>query len=201
MIKFNELRITPDNKYLIIDVNVEDSSYYEDVIIDSIVIDTQNTYVNNGPSSTPIFTYRVEDSYTLVYSHSEPIEVPVQESSTGGYVFAVGDSLKKRVRLTLSTEQLPCSFSDNMFFVYVTTSGDATPDTPTELKKTKAMRTVVNLHPIYKESIAYIKELNYSCTLPKRFVDFILKVKALELSIKTNHYQEAIKYWKKLFKK
>ena len=42
MIQFNELRITSDNKCLIIDTQVEDLSYFVNVTIDSIFIDTQD---------------------------------------------------------------------------------------------------------------------------------------------------------------
>ena len=55
MIKFNELRITPNNESLIIDVSIEDADYYQNVVLDSIIIDTQDTYVENGPSSKAVF--------------------------------------------------------------------------------------------------------------------------------------------------
>jgi hypothetical protein len=51
MIDFNELRITPDGKYLIIDVSINNASYYDNVFIKHIVIDTQDTYLHTGPSS------------------------------------------------------------------------------------------------------------------------------------------------------
>ena len=38
MVHFNELTITPDGKYLIIDVSVLSETYYKDVYIDSVVI-------------------------------------------------------------------------------------------------------------------------------------------------------------------
>ena len=35
MVDFNELRVSPDRKNLIIDVSIKDFSYYENVYIDS----------------------------------------------------------------------------------------------------------------------------------------------------------------------
>ena len=61
MLEFRELNITPDGKHLIIDVAVKEHDYYNNVIIDSIIIDTQDTYVQNGPSSKPVYQYKVED--------------------------------------------------------------------------------------------------------------------------------------------
>lgn len=66
MIQFNELRVSPDGKKLIIDASVKDLQYYNDVYIDAIIIDTQDTYVANGSSTNPIFSYEVpSDSGTL----------------------------------------------------------------------------------------------------------------------------------------
>ena len=72
MIKFNELRITPNNESLIIDVSIEDASYFQNVVLDSIVIDTQDTYTQNGPSSKAVFNYVVaEEEYDSIYSLPE----------------------------------------------------------------------------------------------------------------------------------
>lgn len=51
MINFNELKIAQDGSLLTIDVSVKDLEYYKDVYIESIYVDTQDTYINGGPSS------------------------------------------------------------------------------------------------------------------------------------------------------
>ena len=48
--------------------------------------------------------------------------------------------------------------------------------------------------------IGYIKEVNNECDVPKNFIDALLRFKALELSIRTGHYTQAIKYWNKFFR-
>lgn len=60
MIHFNELRITPDRKYLIIDAEVNNDSYYNDVTIKSVYVDTQKTWTLGGPSQRAIFQYEYE---------------------------------------------------------------------------------------------------------------------------------------------
>lgn len=55
MIEFVELRITPDSKYLIIEVKIKDDSYYENVYLDTISVDTQDTYSSNSHSFEPVF--------------------------------------------------------------------------------------------------------------------------------------------------
>lgn len=176
MLTFNELRITPDNKYLIIDVSVKDESYYKNVFIDSIVIDTQNTYVLFGPSSNPIYTYNSEDKE------------------------AAGNYSKKNIRLILNYQDLGYSLTDNLFFVYAVASGAPAADTPCGMDNSIAMGTVVTLYPIYCKTIQYLKELNDNCNIPKGLIDLYLRIKALELSVKTGNYTQAINYWNKYFK-
>ena len=61
MVQFNELRITPDNKELIIDVSVKDLDIYTNVYLDYIMIDNQDTFIEDGPSDNPIYTHTIED--------------------------------------------------------------------------------------------------------------------------------------------
>lgn len=171
MITFNELRVTPNNVSLIIDASVVSSDYYDNIYIESIVIDTQDTYIKNGPSSKAIYNYTVEE----------------------------GEN-QKRIRLTLKEEDLGIPINGNMFFVYVITTGEYKEDTPCELKRNINIGTAVNLYPIYKKAVEYTRELANTCSIPKNFIDFILKIKALDLNIKTGNYYEAIRYWNKMFK-
>ena len=60
MVQFNELRITPDGQKLIIDVSVKDLEYYTNVYLDTIQIDTQDTFVESGPSSEVVYTEVIE---------------------------------------------------------------------------------------------------------------------------------------------
>lgn len=60
MITFQELRITPDGQKLIIDVSVRDLEYYTDVYLDSIQIDTQDTFIESGPSSEVVYTKTID---------------------------------------------------------------------------------------------------------------------------------------------
>lgn len=194
MIQFNELRITPDSKHLIIDASIDNSSYYDNVIIDSIVIDTQDTYVANGPSSKSIYTYIV-DNYT--YSIPEDCSCnPVVSNDDKAYCLTQGG---KNIRLTLSAKDLGISLNDNMLFVYAIAKGTPAPDTPCGMDNSIVMSTVVNLYPVYQNTMCYLRELDSDCQVPKGFIDMILKVKAVELCIRTGNYTKAISYWKKFF--
>lgn len=198
MINFNELRITPDGKYLIIDVSVKNEPYYDNVYIDSIIIDTQDTYVPSGPSSKPVYTYTNEsEDITKIYTTCDC--EPVLDEDTS-YCFVTDDYSNKNVRLILNYQDLNLSLIDNMFFIYAIASGTPAVDTPCGMDNSITMGTVVNLHPIYCRTIQYLKELSNDCNVPKGLIDMYLKIKALELSVKTGNYTQAINYWNKYFK-
>lgn len=201
MVKFNELKITPDNEYLIIDVSVDNAEYYDGVFIDSIIIDNQDTYVENGPSSNPIFTYNVnKEAYNLVYSLPESCSCsPVQDEESKNYCFSADEDAGKYVRLVIKSEDLRVPIAGSLFVVYVNTIGEPREDTPCSLRQSTVTGTAVNLYPIYKSSLGYFKELGDTCNIPKGLIDTILRINAIELAIRTGNYTRATKYWKKFF--
>ena len=85
--------------------------------------------------------------------------------------------------------------SMDMLFVYVRTKGTPAPDTPCGLDKETTLGTVVNMLPFYQQGMQYIRELGNTCNTPKGYTDFILKLKALEMSVKTGNYTKAIEYF------
>lgn len=60
MVTFQELRITPDGQKLIIDIAVKDLEYYTNVYLDTVQIDTQDTFIESGPSSKVVYTKVIE---------------------------------------------------------------------------------------------------------------------------------------------
>lgn len=196
MISFNELRISQDNRFLIIDVSVDESSYFDTVSLDSIVIDTQDTYVANGPSSTPIYTYKVEEDYQQVYSSPDNSQVLTSALEP---VLVKSELESRRIRLSLDATDLGVQLNNTMFFVYVISAGTPSSEAPAGTTNPMIMGTVVNLYQFYQKSIYYLKKVSSDCEVPKCFIDFVLRYKALELCIKTGNYTEAIKYWKKFF--
>lgn len=176
MIHFNELKITPDGAHLIIDISVKNETYYKNVYLDSIVIDNQDTYVGTGPSSNPVYQYTIPDVVSgLTARHS----------------------FRKHFRLDLASIDLPL---DGLLFVYIRTKGTPAPDTPCGEDNVTTLGTVVNVYPFYQQAMNYIGELASNCSIPQNFTDYILKLKGLELAIRTGNYPDAIKYFNKFFK-
>ena len=75
MVDFNELRVSLEGSKLVIDASVKNLDYYKDVYIDAVAIDSQDTYIENGVSTKPIYKYEV-DTVALIeqYLSGEPCE-------------------------------------------------------------------------------------------------------------------------------
>lgn len=177
MIQFNELRITPEDQRLIIDVSVKDLEYYTDVYIDTIIVDNQDTYISTGPSSSPIYYYEDEVSSDEVVTERE----------------------NKRIRIELPSTII-ANLNKDLFFVYVTTKGTPSADTPCGMDNTVTVGVVFDLYRLQQLYMQYIKEIEHdNCEISKEFIDQILRYKALKLSLLTGNNVQAVKYWKKFF--
>lgn len=195
MIEFSKCIIDPEGKKLIIEAAVKSGELYEDVYIDSIAIDTEETFSSTGPSSSPIFAA----------SYEREIEVAafLGETEEGSQPEILKELVKdtKNISLELTPSMLNLgNFNDNMFFVYIKATGTPSPEVPCGEDNIYTMAVAVNLSPIYKASLGYIRELESDCKIPKGFIDMILKFKAFELALKTGNNLVAARYWTKLFK-
>lgn len=197
MIIINELRITPDGKNLIVEATIENLDYYKKVYIDSIVIDTQDTFSSNGPSSEPVFTI----SFKHPNSGDSEEDIPSQEVNCGCGSIASRKQEGKNVRLVLDAKDLSRTTLDNdLFFVYIIATGVPDSSTPCGMDNSIVMGIAYNSRPFYNLGMGYVRELANHCSMPKNFIDYILRFKAFELSLRTGNYTLAIDYWKKFFK-
>lgn len=191
MIHYNNLYITEDSKYLVIDVAIDEDSTYDDVYLYRIAIDTQDTYITNGPSNNA----------KIIFLDEGDIEKPSMNGI--GEVKNSGKAIKKvrHTKLTLSAKDLGVNLNKDMLFIYSTASGFISGDKPDVLKyiTDTILNVVVNTYEVYKSIIPLIKEIGELCKDPISFIDRELQIKAVEYSIKNSNYLLAIKYWKKYF--
>ena len=182
MIRFNELKI--ENNYIIIDVQIEEEKYFKDMYIDSIVIDTQDTFIANGPSSKAIYTK----------TFNTDTDVNKEE-----IVYTQGTDKYNRVRIYIDGKDLNVDIHKTMFFVYVIAGGTPAADTPCKWDENKALHTLVDTQVLYNNMIQYVKELNKDCSTPDNFINAILQFNAIDLALKTNQYPLAIDLWKRFY--
>lgn len=167
MVEFKKLFIIPYNGGIYIDCAVLDMPYFENVYLDRIVIDTQDTFNKDGISRTPVYSTKIEGD-------KKSIQMTINKS----------DLLVK-------------SMEGNMFFVYVIIKGLPSSDTPCGLDSPVTLGVGVDAYPVYRKALKYLSETYNSCQVPRALIDFILRYKAFQICLKTRDYPLAITYWKK----
>lgn len=235
MVTFNELRITPDGNTLIIDVAIKDLRYYDNVGLDTILIDTQDTFTAEGPSSKAVkfpvinsigaesfeiefgdtydfkgtlkegflYTFKVPDHTGEYYISGELY--PAAKLETGVHKYEKGKLVAittpiKSYRIEINKNDSSLTFKDNLLFVYVKTNGTPASDTPCGMDEETTLGVTLYHYPIYNAMMNSIKELEKNCEVPKNFINSILRFKAFELAIDTEHYNQAIIYYNKFIK-
>lgn len=163
MVSFQELKIDSEGKTLIIDVTVKDLEYYENVYLDTIYIDTQDTYVSGTPSSNPVYSNTLEGN-------------------------------NKNVRLEITEPEIP-SLKDNLFFIYIRTKGDPTPNTPCGMDISLVLGAVLYPYTIYYKMLKVLQLEYRRCSIPKRFIDSFFRYKALQFALTTGSNLDAISYF------
>lgn len=235
MVTFNELRITPDGNTLIIDVAIKDLRYYDNVGLDTILIDTQDTFTSEGPSSKAVkfpvinsigaesfeqefgdtydfkgtlkegflYTFKVPDRTGEYYISGELY--PAAKLTTGIHKYEKGKLVAvttpiKSYRIEINKNDSTLTFKDNLLFVYVKTNGTPASDTPCGMDEETTLGVTLYHYPIYNAMMNSIKELEKNCEVPKNFINSMLRFKAFELAIDTEHYNQAIIYYNKFIK-
>lgn len=198
MVIINELRITPDGKALIIDASIENLTYYKNVDIAAVIIDSQDTYIPSGPSNQALFHHSYEKEPYTVSTLNDCSSIQSEDSCNGIVTSQVHGT--KHIRLYLTAKELGVDLNNNIFFVYIVTNGIPAPDTPCGMDNIYTMGIAYNLRPIYNLGMNYVRDLTNECSIPKNFIDYILRYKAFELALKTGNYTLAFKYWNKFFK-
>lgn len=207
MIKFNELRITDDGKYLLIDAEVIDTE--PNIRINNVLIDTQDTYKAGAPSNNTVYSQDYNDVYLnyVCGKIEEPDGAIIYEDNTKDVKLysTKGDTTINKVQYKFSVKDLNSKFTDGdfnhcMLFVYVQVKGYPSESTPCSDDREYILGTVVNLQSMYDIIMSDVREIDDKCRLPMNFINKMLAYNAIDLSIKTGNYPLAIKYWNKVFR-
>lgn len=137
---------------------------------------------------------QVEDKpyFDEVMIEGARVDTPLTYGTSTPY-HIIDESAQTRL---ISEVYLPVA-KDDLLFITPNIQGNPAPDTPCGQDVNK-IGVVYNRKALMQKGLGYLKELGNSCVIPKGFIDFILRVKALDMAIETCNYTEAIKYWKML---
>lgn len=171
MIEFVNLQVS--NGRLSGTIRVKSDSCYENVYIEEVYVGTQDTFSETSPYSNSVW------SETL-------------------------SSQQKEYSLDLVVTDFPSEanidMSKTLFFVTAKATGTPSPDTPCGCDNIYSTGATFDLCPIYNETMAYVKEIDNTCVLPRNFINMILQLKAIQYSINSGHYTQAAEYYKKFYK-
>ena len=172
MVVIEQLRIAPDSQKLFIDAHINKEYYDEDLVLDKISIDTQNTVLQSfdGPSENPVFTY------STITNTSRP----------------------KEVHLIVDKNMIDADLSKDMLYVYFHVKGTPPPNIPCGLDTPYTLGVTFNEGIIYNRMIGYTKEIANTCEIPMGFIDMILQLEAIKAAIETENYVTANKFYNRL---
>ena len=172
MVVIEQLRISPDGQKLFIDAHINKKYYDEDLVLDKISIDTQNTVLQSfdGPSENPVFTQ------TTVTNTLRP----------------------KEVHLVIDKNMIDADLSKDMLYVYFHVRGTPPPNIPCGLDTPYTLGVTFNEGIIYNRMMGYTKEIANTCEIPMRFIDMILQLEAIKAAIETENYVTANKFYNRL---
>ena len=172
MVVIEQLRISPDGQQLFIDAHINKAPYFEDLVLDKISIDTQNTVLQSfhGPSENSVFTQ------TTVTNTLRP----------------------KEVHLVVDKNMIDADLSKDMLYVYFHVKGTPPPNIPCGLDTPYTLGVTFNEGIIYNRMMGYTKEIANTCEIPMGFIDMILQLEAIKAAIETENYVTANKFYNRL---
>ena len=185
MIIFDQLRISDDGKRMYINAHVNKADYFNDIYIDSIVIQTADKVSETDPglpTSDYVYIKKAEENAKELNLVLEASDLSRSwESDPKAIAFNRGD------------------MSKTLFFVYIKCKGTPGSCTPCRLDEETTLGVVFDENVLHQRVMYYTKELVADCSVPSAFIDFILLWNAFKSAIETEHYIPAIKFFNMLF--
>lgn len=185
MIIFEQLRISDDGKRMYINAHVNKADYFNDIYIDSIVIQTADKVSETDPglpTSDYVYIKKAEENAKELNLVLEASDLSRSwESDPKAIAFNRGD------------------MSKTLFFVYIKCKGTPGSCTPCRLDEETTLGVVFDENVLHQRVVDYTKELVADCSVPSAFIDFILLWNAFKSAIETEHYIPAIKFFNMMF--
>lgn len=185
MIIFDQLRISDDGKRMYINAHVNKADYFNDIYIDSIVIQTADKVSETDPglpTSDYVYIKKAEENAKKLNLVLEASDLSRSwESDPKAIAFNRGD------------------MSKTLFFVYIKCKGTPGSCTPCRLDEEATLGVVFDENVLHQRVMDYTKELVADCSVPSAFIDFILLWNAFKSAIETEHYIPAIKFFNMMF--
>lgn len=173
---FEQLRISDDGKRMYINLHVNRAEYFDNIFLDSITIVAADKVSETSPDvPSSDFIYR------KLFGDSEKQADLVLTPADFNEHFRKGD------------------FSSDLFFVYVKVKGIPDACTPCRLDEQITLGVTFDENMFHQLVMQHTRELSQTCKVTKGFLDLILLWNGFKSAIETEHYIQAIDFWKKIF--
>lgn len=169
MLQWNNLEVTSDDKHLIVDVQVIDDTNYDNIEVDSVLVQPVKSLSDfdvTGPKSTAL-----KQDYA--------------GNSTENF-----DATSKYQHIVYDVD----TFQGYLFFVYAYARGTYADGTPCNMKSYTLLGVVYNKYPIYKKAVKLLDNMD-NCTPDDELIDWILRWKMFNLALECGDYTRAIEIW------
>lgn len=199
MVIFDQLKISDNGREMHIGFHINKADYFNNIYLESLTIMVANQVSETDPlTSTANYIYKYDfpsgmKEYNVVLDKGSFDAASNNWNPTTGEAI---DSSKPYANTSFDTLNL----SSDLFFVYVKCAeGVIIGCPPCRLDELTTLGVTFDENLLHQKVLGYTKELADSCNIPRGFIDLILLWQAFKSSIETEHYIQAIKYWKMLF--
>lgn len=159
-----------------------------DVDMDEHTLTTNNKFLNNIYCK---FTDLGSDFNSVIlgedtYTEDDILDKYIYKKNDKFYVL---DHIKD-LRIEVPYNYIPTIFN-KLLYIKVYAEGTPSIDTPCGMDNTYVLGITFDLSVVYNNMLNSVKEVNNTCKVPRNFIDYFLKYKALQYAIKTKNYTEA----------
>ena len=177
MVIFDQLKISDNGREMHIGFHINRADYFNNIYLESLTIMVANQVSETDPlTPTADFIYQIVFNEDIKEYNTVLLSTDFNENFTGS------------------------SLSNDLFFVYVKCKdAPLIGCPPCRLDELTTLGVTFDENLLHQKVLGYTKELADSCNIPRGFIDLILLWQAFKSSIETEHYIQAIKYWKMLF--
>lgn len=175
MVVFDRLEISDNGRMLYLDAHVNKATYFENIYIDKVIIQTQDQVSETDPcipGDQCIYQMTAEDDTKELHL-----------------------ALNASIDFDITDKTL----SNKLLFVYVICKGTPDPCTPCRLDEMTTLGVTFDDALLYQKVMQFTKGLADNCTVSKGFIDMILLWNSFKAAVNTEHYLPAIDFWKKMF--
>lgn len=199
MVIFDQLRISDDGTTMYVDIHIPEHSYYDDLYLDTITIQTSDAVSTANPEAPTI-----DFIYKDTFGEEQKQASLVINKASFDLAWLNTDSQGEPIDPTQPYAKKPfkgSNLSKDLFFVYIGTKGTISPEAPCGEDDMTTVGVTFDETMFHQLVMYYTRELAQDCNIPMGFIDLILLWQAFNSAVETEHFIPAIEFYNRIFGK